>query len=80
MTTLDLPLVSVAKLRHGNKRAREAELRNLKEAAQIVYEAVWADSSDPSKTYANAAQALITELRKRAGVSAVLTRLQPYAN
>jgi len=53
---------------------------DLKEAAQIVYEAVWADSSDPSKTYANAAQALITELRKRAGVSAVLTRLQPYAN
>jgi hypothetical protein len=41
---------------------------------------VWADSSDPSKTYANAAQALLTELRKRAGVSTVLTSLQPYAN
>lgn len=53
---------------------------DLKEAAQIVYEAVWADSSDPSKTYANAAQALLTELRKRAGVSTVLTTLQPYAN
>jgi hypothetical protein len=53
---------------------------DLKEAAQIVYEAVWADSSDPSKTYANAAQALLTELRKRAGVSTVLTSLQPYAN
>jgi hypothetical protein len=53
---------------------------DLKEAAQIVYDAVWADSSDPGKTYANAAQALITELRKRAGISAVLTTLQPYAN
>jgi hypothetical protein len=53
---------------------------DLKEAAQIVYEAVWADSSDPSKTYANAAQALLTELRKRAGVSTILTTLQPYAN
>jgi hypothetical protein len=53
---------------------------DLKEAAQIVYEAVWADSSDPSKTYANAAQALLTELRKRAGVNTVLTTLQPYAN
>jgi hypothetical protein len=53
---------------------------DLKEAAQIVYEAVWADSSDPGKTYANAAQALLTELRKRAGVNTVLTTLQPYAN
>lgn len=53
---------------------------DLKEAAQIVYEAVWADSSDPSKTYANAAQALLTELRKRAGVRTILTTLQPYAN
>ena len=53
---------------------------DLKEAAQIVYDAVWADASDPGKTYANAAQALITELRKRAGISTVLTTLQPYAN
>jgi hypothetical protein len=53
---------------------------DLKEAAHIVYEAVWADSSDPGKTYANAAQALLNELRKRAGVSLVLTTLQPYAN
>jgi hypothetical protein len=28
---------------------------DLKEAAQIVYDAVWADPSDPSKTYINAA-------------------------
>jgi hypothetical protein len=53
---------------------------DLKEAAQIVYDAVWADSSDPGKTYANAAQALLTELRKRAGISTVLSTLQPYAN
>ena len=37
-------------------------------AAKIVYEAVWADTSDPNKTYLNAAAALMTELRKRAGI------------
>lgn len=45
---------------------------DVKEAAQIVYNAVWADTSDPSKTYQNAAAALLTELRNRAGISAVL--------
>ncbi|HME34361.1 MAG TPA: hypothetical protein VKF84_03910 [Candidatus Sulfotelmatobacter sp.] len=44
----------------------------LKEAAQIIYDAVWADPSDPNKTYQNAASALLTELRKRAGMTAVL--------
>jgi hypothetical protein len=39
-----------------------------KEAAKIVYEAVWADTSDPDKTYYNAALALLGELRKRAGI------------
>lgn len=39
-----------------------------KEAAKIVYEAVWADTSDPDKTYYNAAVALLGELRKRAGI------------
>ena len=52
----------------------------LKEAAQIVYEAVWADSSDPGKTYQHAAQALISELRKRAGITLVLGSLQPLAH
>jgi len=52
----------------------------LKEAAQIVYNAVWADSSDPSKTYQHAAQALISELRKRAGITLVLGSLQPLAH
>ena len=40
-----------------------------KEAAKIVYEAVWADTSDPDKTYYNAAVALLGELRKRAGMA-----------
>jgi len=49
---------------------------DLKEATQIVYDAVWSDPSDPGKTYQNAAQALLTELRNRAGISAVLGPLQ----
>ncbi len=49
----------------------------LKEAAQIIYDAVWADSSDPSKTYQNAASALLNELRKRAGMSSLLGPFQP---
>lgn len=53
---------------------------DLKEAAQIVYDAVWADPSDPSKTYSNAASALITELRKRSGVSSLLGPFQPLGN
>jgi len=59
---------------YGEARQRadrvEAALRiDLKEAAKIVYEAVWADTSDPNKTYYNAAVALLGELRKRAGVA-----------
>ncbi len=58
--------------------ACEAALQiDVKEAAQIVYDAVWADSSDPSKTYQNAATALLTELRKRAGVSAGMGPFEP---
>ena len=53
---------------------------DLKEAAQIVYDAVWADPSDPSKTYSNAASALITELRKRSGVSSMLGPFHPLGN
>jgi hypothetical protein len=52
----------------------------LKDAAQIVYDAVWADPSDPSKTYTNAASALLTELRKRAGVSSMIGPFQPLGN
>jgi hypothetical protein len=53
---------------------------DLKEAARIVYDAVWADPSDPNKTYTNAANALLTELRKRAGISNLLTPFQPLAH
>jgi hypothetical protein len=51
-----------------------------KEAAKIVYEAVWADPSDPNKTYLNAANALLTELRKRAGIGLLLGSNQPLAH
>jgi hypothetical protein len=58
----------------------EAALQiELKEAAQIIYEAVWADPSDPSKTYQNAAGAILTELRKRAGISTVVGPFQPLS-
>jgi hypothetical protein len=49
---------------------------DLKEATQVIYDAVWSDPSDPSKTYHNAARAILGELRKRAGISAVLGPLQ----
>jgi hypothetical protein len=52
----------------------------LKEAAQIIYDAVWADPSDPNKTYQNAASALLTELRKRAGMTTVLGPFQPLSH
>jgi hypothetical protein len=59
----------------------EASLHiDLKEAAQVIYDAVWADPSDPSKTYTNAASALITELRKRSGVSSMLGPFHPLGN
>lgn len=53
---------------------------DIKEAAQVVYDAVWADPSDPSKTYQNAAQALLTELRRRSGVPQIFGPLQPPMN
>ena len=53
---------------------------DLKEAAQIIYDAVWADPSDPSKTYTNAASALVGELRKRSGIANVIGLFQPLDN
>ena len=50
---------------------------DLKEAARIIYDAVWADPSDPSKTYQNAAHALLSELRKRSGVTPTFGPLTP---
>ena len=53
---------------------------DVKEAAQIVYAAVWADTSDPSKTYLNAAAAILSELRRRAGIGLLLGSNQPFAH
>ena len=62
----------------GRADLMEAALHmDLKDATSVVYEAVWANPSDPSKTYQNAAQALLEELRRRAGIQLVLGPLQP---
>jgi hypothetical protein len=53
---------------------------DLKEAAQIIYDAVWADPSEPTKTYQNAASALLSEMRKRAGVIALRGAFQPLSD
>jgi hypothetical protein len=53
---------------------------DVKEAAQIVYAAVWADTSDPGKTYLNAAAALLSEMRKRAGIGLLLGSNSPLAH
>ena len=37
---------------------------DLNEAAQVIYDAVWADTSDSNKTYINAARALLGEVEK----------------
>ena len=55
--------------REQAERMEAALQMDNKEAAKIVYEAVWADTSDPNKTYTNAADALLSELRKRAGMA-----------
>jgi hypothetical protein len=53
---------------------------DLREAAQVIYDAVWADPSDPSKTYQNAAQALLIELRRRSAIPQNFGQLQPPVN
>lgn len=53
---------------------------DLKEAAQIIYDAVWADPSDPSKTYQNAANALLSELRKRSGMNSLRGPFHPLSH
>jgi len=54
--------------------AEAALLMDLREAAQVIYEAVWADPSpaEPSRTYENAAQALLNKLHHRAGMVRLL--------
>lgn len=51
-----------------------------KEASQIIYDAVWADPSDPSKTYENAANALLAEIRKRAGITSIMPPFQSVSD
>jgi hypothetical protein len=53
---------------------------DLKEAAQIIYDAVWADPSDPNKTYQNAASALLAELRKRSGMNSLHGPFHPLSH
>jgi hypothetical protein len=53
---------------------------DVREAAQVVYDAVWADPSDPSKTYQNAANALLAELRKRSGITPIFGPLSPLVD
>jgi hypothetical protein len=53
---------------------------DLQEAAHVIYDAVWADTSDSDKTYLNAAQALLGALRIRAGIKTILGRHQPLAH
>jgi hypothetical protein len=67
-------------LRQQADRMEAALHIDVKEAAQIVYKAVWADSSDPSKTYENAAAELLSELRRRAGIGLLLGSNQPLAH
>ena|SRR2546421_735993 len=67
-------------IRQQADRMEAALHMDVKEAAQIVYSAVWADTSDPSKTYVNAANALMKELRKRAGIGLLLGSNQPLAH
>ena len=61
-------LSSYDQLREQLARTEAALLIDLREAAQVIYEAVWADPSpmEASRTYQNAAQALLNQLRHRA--------------
>jgi hypothetical protein len=67
-------------MRQQADRLEAALHMDVKEAAQIVYAAVWADTSDPGKTYLNAAAALLSEMRKRAGIGLLLGSNSPLAH
>jgi|SRR5208282_770574 len=69
-----------AEVRQQADRLEAALHMDAKEAAKIVYDAVWADTSDPNRTYLNAATALLSELRKRAGIGLLLGSNQPLAH
>jgi hypothetical protein len=53
---------------------------DVQEAAQVIYDAVWADTSDTNKTYLNAAHALLGVLRERAGLKMILGSHQPLSH
>jgi hypothetical protein len=53
---------------------------DVKDAAKIVYAAVWADTTDPNATYLNAAKALLGELQNRAGIGLLLGPNQSLAH
>jgi hypothetical protein len=67
-------------VRQQADRLEAALHMDAKEAAKIVYDAVWADTSDPNRTYLNAATALLSELRKRAGIGLLLGANKPLAH
>jgi hypothetical protein len=69
-----------SEVRQQADRMEAALHMDAKEAAKIVYEAVWADTSDPNTTYLNAATALLSELRKRAGIGLLLGAHQPLVD
>jgi hypothetical protein len=69
-----------SEVRQQADRMEAALHMDAKEAAKIVYEAVWADTSDTNATYLNAATALLLELRKRAGIGLLLGANQPLAH
>ncbi|MFI5101854.1 MAG: hypothetical protein ACHP9V_00640 [Terriglobales bacterium] len=69
-----------SEVRQQADRMEAALHMDAKEAAKIVYEAVWADTSDPNTTYLNAARALLSELQKRAGMGLLLGANQPLAH
>jgi hypothetical protein len=64
------------RLQQRSDRAEAALHMDIAEATQIIYDAVWADTSDRNKTYQNAALALLTELRKRAGIDIAMGTLK----
>lgn len=53
---------------------------DVRDAAKIVYAAVWSDTSDPNVTYLNAAKALLSELQSRAGIGLLLGTNQSLAH
>jgi hypothetical protein len=64
------------RLQQAADRVEAALHIDLREATKIIYDAVWADTSDSGKTYQNAALAILTELRRRAGIDLAMGSLQ----